>query len=78
MSDLLTASEIAQLFRKHEKTIRQWKCAGKISAEIDIGKTLLFDPEKVRKQLAKASRKSSRKSSKPATNRKGEVMVPTY
>ena len=74
MSDLLTAAEIAPLFHKNEKTIRRWKCAGKISAEIDTGRTLLFDPEKVRRQLAKASRKPV----KSITSRKGEVMVPTF
>jgi len=74
MSNLLTAAEIGAIFRKNEKTIRRWKCAGKITADIDTGRTLLFDPEKVRKQLVKISRKSA----KPTTNRKGEVMVPTY
>jgi hypothetical protein len=60
MTELLTAAEIAPMFRKNEKTIRRWKCAGKISAEIDTGRTLLFDAEKVRKQLSKASRKPTR------------------
>ena len=73
MSDLVTAAELAGILRKNEKTIRRWKCAGKISAEIDTGRTLLFDPEKVRKQLTKASRKPA----KPIV-RNGEVMVPTY
>lgn len=73
MTELLTAAELAPMFRKNEKTIRRWKCAGKISAEIDTGHTVLFDAEKVRKQLAKISRKPA----KPITNRKGEIMVPT-
>ncbi|HEX7261886.1 MAG TPA: hypothetical protein VF258_08735 [Luteolibacter sp.] len=71
MSDLLTATEMAPIFRKSEKTIRRWKCQGKITAEIDTGHTLLFDPEKVRKQLMKISRK-------PRKPKNGEIMVPTY
>ena len=70
MSDLLTAAELAPMFRKSEKTIRRWKCQGKITAEIDTGRTLLFDAAKVRKQLVKASRK-------PAAST-GKEMIPTY
>ena len=72
MSELLTANELAPLLKKHPKTIRQWKCAGKITAEIDTGHTLLFDADKVRQQLVKISRKPRR-----TPRRDGVVMIPT-
>ena len=73
MSDLLTPAQIGAIYNKHEKTIRRWKCQGKITAEIDTGHTILFDPKKVRSQLVKLSRKPA----KPTANQ-GEMMVPTY
>lgn len=73
MNDLFTAAELAPMFRKSAYTILQWKREGKITAEIDTGHTVLFDADKVRKQLAKISRKPA----KPASRGNGEVMVPT-
>lgn len=73
MNDLLTAAELAPIFKRSAYTILQWKREGKITAEIDTGHTILFDAAKVRKQLAKQSRKPA----KPM-RRNGEVMVPTY
>jgi hypothetical protein len=71
MSALLTADEIGPLFRVTGKTIRQWRINGKITAEINTGHTVLFDPERVRRQLTRASRKPA---GRPL---KGSDMVPT-
>lgn len=73
MNELLTAAELAPMFKRTAYTILKWKREGRIRAEIDTGHTVLFDAEKVRAQLAKASRKPA----KPVI-RNGEVMVPTY
>jgi len=73
MITLLSASELAPLFHVSTFTFLKWKREGKITAEIDTGRTILFDPENVRKQLAKATKKAA---GRPPKQQPG--MVPTY
>lgn len=73
MSDLLSAAELAPQFHVSTFTFLKWKREGKITAEVDTGRTILFDPEKVRKQLAKAVAKPTGRPSKTTAG-----MVPTY
>ena len=69
MNPLLTAAELANDLRLHAETIRQWHRAGRIKAELLVGRSPRFDAAAVRKQLAKAS--------DAAAARKFSGMVPT-
>ena len=55
MNPLLTAAELANDLRLHAETIRQWHRAGRIKAELLVGRSPRFDLAAVRKQLAAAS-----------------------
>lgn len=72
MNTLNTAAELAPLFRCSTYTFLKWKREGKITADVDTGRTILFDADKVRKQLSRISRKHRTASSNSS------AMVPTY
>jgi hypothetical protein len=69
MSELLTAAELAADLRMSWQVVLRWHRAGRIKAELLIGRSPRFDAAKVRKQLAKAS--------DAAAARKFSGMVPT-
>ena len=55
MSELLTAEELAADLKMSQQVVLRWHRAGRIKAELLIGRSPRFDAAKVRKQLAKAS-----------------------
>ena len=57
---LLTAAELAPMFGRSTKQVLHWKRIGLITAEVDTGRNIQFDPEKVKAQLAKKAAKKSR------------------
>ncbi len=69
MNPLLTAAELANDLRLHAETIRQWHRAGRIKAELLVGRSPRFDLAAVRKQLIKAS--------EAAAKRRFSGLVPT-
>jgi predicted site-specific integrase-resolvase len=69
MSELLTAAELATDLKMSQQVVLRWHRAGRIKAELLIGRSPRFDSAKVRKQLAKAS--------DAAAARKFSGMVPT-
>ena len=69
MNPLLTAAELANDLRLHAETIRQWHRAGRIKAELLVGRSPRFDLAAVRKQLTKAS--------EAAAKRRFSGLVPT-
>lgn len=70
MSQLITATELAPLLHVSAYTVLAWKRSGKITAEIDTGRTILFDADKVVKSLKASKRKPAK------ANTSG--MIPTY
>lgn len=61
MNELVTTAELAVLLHRSAFTIRKWKREGTITAEVDNGtSTMLFDPEKVKVQLAKVAKAKAR------------------
>jgi predicted site-specific integrase-resolvase len=69
MSELLTAAELATDLKMSQQGVLRWHRAGRIKAELLIGRSPRFDSAKVRKQLAKVS--------DAAAARKFSGMVPT-
>jgi hypothetical protein len=69
IDELLTADELAPHFKRKAATILEWHRKGVITADVNTGRTILFDLEKVRKQHAKNAQKK-------ASPRKSEALPP--
>lgn len=54
---LLKPEEMAARYGVNKTTFLAWYHAGKISAEVAVGKVFRFDPEKVAAELREASKK---------------------
>ena len=71
MSALLTADEIAAIYKVTGRQVRIWAAEGKIPTAVSEGRILRFDADEVAKALAKRAKR------KPAkANTTG--MIPTY
>lgn len=58
--NLITAEELAAELRMSWQVVLRWHRAGKIKAEVMIGRSPRFDLRKVKKQLAEATAKRDR------------------
>lgn len=50
-TNFLTPQELAERYRVAKSTVLQWFHQGKIPAEVNVGKVIRFDAEKVAKAL---------------------------
>jgi predicted site-specific integrase-resolvase len=55
MSNLVTASQLANELQVSTWTLNKWRRQGRITATMDLPGFLRFDPDNVRRQLAEAS-----------------------
>jgi excisionase family DNA binding protein len=53
---LKTPGEMAAIYKVQKSTFLQWFHAGRIPAEVAVGKVMRFNPERVAKALAKQAR----------------------
>jgi len=62
----MTAAELAPMFGRSTKQVLHWKRIGLITAEVDTGRNIQFDPEKVKAQLAAKAKKRAKSGRKTA------------
>lgn len=58
---LVTATELGEQIHRSAKQILKWKRTGLISAAVDTGRNILFDPESVAKDLANHAKRRAPK-----------------
>ena len=61
MSALLKPEELAKRYGVAKSTVLEWFHAGRIPAEVAVGKVFRFDPERVAEALRKDARKAAGK-----------------
>lgn len=60
MSELLTPSELGEIYKVSSKTISRWYKSGAIPAEVAIGQIIRFDRDTVADALKQAADKAKK------------------